>query len=150
MVTRVPEPLADKLNRHRIVQDGCWGWTGSKHKFGYGWIRHGSKTLVAHRVAYELAHGSLPKGAVVRHSCDNPECTNPAHLLSGTHADNMADKVARKRHYRGDQHHWTRITEAQMEQVPAMRQRGMSWAAIGRELGVARSAVRTRYERANR
>lgn len=34
---------------------------------------------------------------VIRHKCDNPICVNPDHLLIGTHADNIADRIKRKR-----------------------------------------------------
>lgn len=54
--------------------------------------------MKAHRVSYALANGTLPKASVVRHTCDNPPCVNPAHLLAGTQKENMADRKARKRH----------------------------------------------------
>lgn len=39
-----------------------------------------------------IALGSI-KGLVIRHQCHNPRCINPAHLLLGTHKDNMQDCI---------------------------------------------------------
>lgn len=53
-----------------------------------------------HRLVYCEAHGlSLLdiEGQVVRHTCDNPRCINPDHMVLGTHQDNVADRVARGR-----------------------------------------------------
>ena len=36
-------------------------------------------------------------GVVVRHTCDNPRCINPEHLIGGTRADNNRDRVERNR-----------------------------------------------------
>lgn len=79
-------------------ESGCWGWSGAKCR-GYGILstRRGSPPAKAHRVSYELFKGPIPDGMLVRHTCDNPECTNPDHLLLGTDADNARDRVARGR-----------------------------------------------------
>lgn len=83
--------------------DECWEWTGYRDKNGYGRIQKtGGNGIPAHRYAYEIHHGAIPAGLIIRHSCDNPPCQNPRHLLLGTHADNARDKVERKRTRTGD------------------------------------------------
>src|SRR5437016_12881449 len=57
----------------------CWEWTGAKTIDGYGSFRNG-KTVRAHRFAYELLVGPIPKGLSIDHLCRNPACGNPVHL----------------------------------------------------------------------
>jgi hypothetical protein len=45
-----------------------------------------------------------------RHSCDNPGCINPAHLASGTAAENADDKVRRGRSTRGERSSSAKLT----------------------------------------
>jgi hypothetical protein len=73
--------------------------------YGYGAMRWRGRTVGAHRVAYELTHGPIPTGAVIRHSCDVTNCCNPAHLLTGTLADNMRDAADRQRMPLDTRHH---------------------------------------------
>lgn len=78
----------------------CWLWTGPPGTKGYGYARliGARKHTTAHRVAYMLATGRpIPRGLLVRHSCDTPPCVFPGHLLLGTHRDNVADRVERGR-----------------------------------------------------
>lgn len=77
--------------------EGCWEWQASTRKDGYGQIWHGGSLLSAHRVAYETYHGPLGPGLVLRHTCDNPRCCNPQHLLAGTQEANMRDMTSRGR-----------------------------------------------------
>ena len=39
----------------------------------------------------------MPKNMDLCHTCDNPACINPEHLVPGTHAENMAQCAARGR-----------------------------------------------------
>jgi hypothetical protein len=54
-------------------------------------MRLGPRILKAHRLMWQMEHGSIPAGMFVCHHCDNPPCTNPAHLFLGTNAENMRD-----------------------------------------------------------
>lgn len=75
----------------------CWEWQGTRSTRGYGLFSYNGRSVRAHRFAYEHRVGPIPAGAEIRHRCDNPPCCNPAHLEVGTHDENMADMVERKR-----------------------------------------------------
>jgi hypothetical protein len=81
--------------------DRCWLWRGRlAARYGYGelFIQRGRPPAKAHRISYELHHGSIAPGLVVMHTCDNTACVNPTHLKLGTQLDNIADTVAKGRH----------------------------------------------------
>jgi hypothetical protein len=74
--------------------DACWRWTAALRQ-GYGVIGSGGKygkTLLAHRVSYGLAFGSIPEGMDIDHKCHVPSCVNPTHLQAVTHAENMQNR----------------------------------------------------------
>lgn len=87
------------LNRILIGKpDACWVWQGEPTEDGYGLFRLNGQQELAHRVAWKIANGQdVPPGLVIRHSCDYGLCVNPAHLLSGTQLDNVADRHKRGR-----------------------------------------------------
>jgi hypothetical protein len=99
-------PVEQRFWRKVVQTACCWLWVGkSRTRTGYGKIdvggRDGGHTVFAHRVAYEIAHGPIPGGMVVRHICDVKLCVRPDHLILGTNRDNHADYMTRGRHQPG-------------------------------------------------
>ena len=98
---------------------GCWRWTGNRHK-GYGtfWLRN--KKRRAHHVVLELLAGrALASGVVVRHTCDNPACVRPTHLMIGTHADNVADRCKKGRSASGERQGLSILTRRSVRVIRA-------------------------------
>lgn len=79
----------------------CCPWTKAINNLGYGISWKDGKTISAHRKVYEEYYGPIPKGLVVRHTCDNRSCVNPQHLILGTPKQNSQDMVERNRQAKG-------------------------------------------------
>jgi len=69
--------------------NNCWIWVATKNKEGYGKFWFNKKHLKAHRFAYEMFIGLIPKDLTIDHLCRNPSCVNPEHLESVTLKENI-------------------------------------------------------------
>jgi hypothetical protein len=117
---------------------GCWLWLGAVDKYGYGSGRKRDGVRKAYQLSYIAFKDMIPKGMVVRHTCDTPGCVNPDHLILGTQQENNKDKYDRQRHYRGENHHWARIDD---ERVAKIRLASGTHASIAKQFGVGQSTV---------
>jgi hypothetical protein len=124
----------------------CWRWTAAvtapnhKARCGYGVFKLGGKQRYAHRIACQVAHGD-PGERHVLHRCDDPRCVRPSHMFTGTHADNMADKVAKGRQVRGVAHWSARLTESQVLDIVSRATAGERQVDLATEFSVGRTAI---------
>ena len=67
----------------------CWPWTGPTHRQGYGMMgcfdsSEKRKMTVVHRITARLKYNrALGHKDFVIHTCSNPLCQNPAHIVVG-------------------------------------------------------------------
>ncbi|HLY78635.1 MAG TPA: HNH endonuclease signature motif containing protein [Caulobacteraceae bacterium] len=129
-----------------FVSGQCRLWLGGKDIHGYGALHFNGKYQHASRWAYIEHIGPIPEGMHVLHRCDNPPCINHEHLFLGTHADNMADMVAKGRGFvppapRGEESGHAILTEVQALEIMAIPNDVPSHF-VGAVYGVSSSAIR--------
>ena len=143
-VPRSPRPMTNKKARglalsepdaerfwSKVNQTGdCWLWNCRRTASG-GQFRVSGKRPVAHRVAWQLIHGSIPPRYAVRRTCGNLLCVRPEHLqlVSGAEcawrAKLTPDQVSTIR---------TRYAQGTMSQRGLAREFGVSPQSINRLL----------------
>lgn len=135
------------------------------------------KNRLHYRVAWEDASGApIPEGMCVCHTCDTPNCIRAdgeglywangawhprrGHLWLGTHADNVADRVAKGRsrsgplpldHYdpeeyarRGERHPRAKLTDDDVRAIRARHEnRRWGYTETARLYGVSRKQINT-------
>lgn len=84
-------PLAVRLRAKIGSPDsnGCMLWLGVKDYKGYGKIIKDKKLRMAHRLAYEVEIGEIPKGMVIDHLCRVHACCNTQHMEVVTNHENI-------------------------------------------------------------
>ena len=115
----------------------------AKNSAGYGLVPApgGGGHIRHHRLAYCKANNlSLEDiaGFVIRHTCDNPGCVNPEHLVIGTQAENMRDMAERVRGTVGERNKHAKLTAAD---VLAIRAAKATQAVLAKQYGVTQCTI---------
>lgn len=124
MARKTKASPAERLARRSVRQGDCLVWQGCRGRWGYGSIGYDGRTVLTHRLAWELANGRPPAADMcVCHRCDNPACVEPSHLFLGTVADNNADMMRKGRHVSspGERNGSAKLTRQQVEAILADR-----------------------------
>lgn len=114
----------DKFWDRVYKTDSCWLWTGGNGSHGYGDLgKKSHPERLTHRLSWYLAHGEIPDGMLICHTCDVRLCVNPAHLYLGTPQTNQDDCKQRYRQNnpakvrRGSQHGHHVLVESEVDEV---------------------------------
>ncbi len=144
MTKYTPEQKIDRFWSHvdrKADLDVCWEWTIARDRDGYGSVWWDGRQQSAHRISYLLAHGNLPD-LQIRHTCDNPPCVNPAHLVAGTPQDNSRDMTTRGRQAKNEIHWHCIVSDEQVELIRLRyAQGGISYAQLGNQFGISGQEV---------
>jgi hypothetical protein len=124
-------------------------WIGGLGPNGYGGFnvyRDADRTwraARAHRVAYEIEYGPIPRGLHVLHRCDTRLCVRPSHLWLGTNADNVRDKMAKGRHRvrTGVDVNTAKLTPELVAALKIDRANGSTYSELVKKYGIAKSSV---------
>ena len=132
----------ESLKQRLRVSGSCWLFTGCVNNNGYGQIRHNGKTMLAHRVAYELITGEEPNG-VLLHTCDTPLCCNPEHITVGTQRDNLQDMRNKGRgvnppHVPGEKCGMSKLTDTKVKEI---RSSGLTQRQLATIYGVSQPTI---------
>jgi hypothetical protein len=100
-----------------VDKNGCWISTTHHSVNGYPRISISGKTVKLHRYLFQVFKEKIPKGKILRHTCDNPWCVSPHHLLIGTYAENSADMVERNRQAKGERQGSAKLTIGQVREI---------------------------------
>lgn len=144
------------------VDTPCWIFVGPKvvGKWGYGNFAPGARIGTgrhAHRYAYFLKHGPIPKGVQILHHCDNPPCVKDDHLFPGTNNDNRQDSVYKgrsalgnrngsrthpERLHRGDSHPMAKLNHGTVVEIRRLcLEQGHKQSVVAAMFGVSQSNV---------
>jgi hypothetical protein len=122
----------------------CWEWTGAfmSGKFKYGVLTVAGKATLAHRFAFQLAHGGIPEGMCVLHHCDDVKCVRGSHLFLGTRVENNLDRDRKHRQAHGERNRHAKLTAQEVETLRwSYEIGGVPQVTLARWYGISDSTV---------
>jgi len=138
------------------AEDDCWEWQAGRTPIvqgktgvhgGYGQFTiydldlQKYRSEYAHRVAWVIANNAnIPARMLVMHSCDNPPCCNPKHLVLATFSRNSQD---RENKGRGGRHLESQERFLQNPEIAEMYKQGWTINELESEFLIPRKTIHT-------
>jgi hypothetical protein len=146
-VAHPPHDLRERFWRFVSKTPGCWFWTGSLDRDGYGLLvivdhtrSSGRQWLKAHRLSWEFATGDKPLLGVL-HRCDVRSCVRPDHLFEGDDAANNRDMTLKGRNIFQHKNPSKKLTVAEVFGLKLGRLMGTPLKALAERYNVRESTV---------
>jgi hypothetical protein len=141
LIQRITESI--KVFRPQSDKDECWEWCGRKDTNGYGRIHIINRSVLVHRLVWEIEKGVIPVGLCICHKCDNPPCSNPNHLFLGTQQENVIDCIQKGRGNRafGEKITTSKLTQSAVAQIKESLASGEETKKVARDFGVSRITI---------
>lgn len=138
-----PEELkASLLSRRRIDKNGCWLWTMTKTRGGYGQIMVGAERFTVHRVSAKLwLDFDIESDLLVLHKCDVRQCFNPDHLFTGDHKDNSEDMVHKGRSAVGQNNAQSKLRDEDVVEIRTRLSDGETQQSIADAFNVTQPLI---------
>lgn len=126
----------------------CIEHTQQGNKAGYGIKHYKGRNHTLHRVVYMQHNNVEPDelyGEVILHTCDNPRCINPEHLVRGTQWANLKDMDTKGRgKFRGEDHGQCKLTDDEVRYIRdnyTARSVENSGVALAAKFGVNKATI---------
>lgn len=134
--------MVDALRAKLVVVGDCHVFTGTVTPSGYGAFYFDSIIQgSAHRVAYEMWKGDIPKGGYVIPSCGNKLCCNPDHLTLGTFKDVMRIRNEAGRSIRGTRNPKAKLNLEQVQNIRDRLAAGIKPRILAAEFDISQSTI---------
>jgi hypothetical protein len=127
--------------KYVLNSSGCWicvSHARQDHRGGYPVLERNGKWYRMSRYIYEIETGFIDAKKFVMHTCDNPKCINPDHLVLGTPKENTLDMINKKRKPVGEAVKGVKLTEQQVIRI-FNDKRGCN--TVAKEYGVSKKSV---------
>lgn len=128
-----------------IDQSYCKELKTFNHQDGYLLVHvfNGVKWRIygVHQVVADAFLGPRPGKHEVRHLDGDPTNNRPSNLLYGTHAENEADKKVHGTHKTGVDHHQSRWTQSNIDEIFSMRKDRVRVIDVASHFGCTLSTI---------
>jgi len=127
------------LENTEILENGCHLFVGYRDECGYGRIFKDGRAVRVHREVWKLHNPNQEITGVIMHSCDTPNCINPAHLSHGTQADNIFDMVSKGRRVtvKGEKQHDAKLNDDAVKKIRFLYENGIAGPTLAKYFDVS-------------
>lgn len=139
------------LSHVKVLKNGCWIWTGARSSYlrdgkpYYGAFHLEGKVVDAHKAAWLLFRGEVPRWHLVCHDCpagDDKRCVNPEHLFTASRQEHGSDTRFKGQTCIGTRNGAHKFTERDVSRIKRLHAvYGISQRALARHYHVACFAI---------